>query len=104
VPLNSNTVAAQKIDIVVGNLLRAGVALSAAVVFVRGVIYLVRHGAETPNYHVFRGEPPDLRAFSGIVRDALALRGRGIIQLGLVLLIAMPVARVAFLTYALSPG
>jgi uncharacterized membrane protein len=33
---------------------------------------------------------------SGIVRDALTLRGRGIIQLGLLLLIATPVARVAF--------
>lgn len=101
-PLNSNTVAAQKMEIVVGNLLRAGVALSAAVVFVGGVIYLVRHGAEIPNYHIFRGELADLRALSGIVRDALALRGRGIIQLGLVLLIATPVARVAFLIYAFA--
>jgi uncharacterized membrane protein len=30
------------------------------------------------------------------LRDAIALRGRGIIQLGLLLLIATPVARVAF--------
>jgi len=102
VPSNSNTLSTQKIDIVVGNLLRAGVALSAAVVFVGGVIYLVRHGAETPNYHIFRGEPADLRALSGIVRDASALRGRGMIQLGLVLLIATPVARVAFLIYAFA--
>jgi uncharacterized membrane protein len=101
VPSNSNTVAAtQKMDIIVGNLLRAGVALSAAVVFVGGVIYLVRHGAETRNYHIFRGEPADLSALSGIVRNALAFRARGIIQLGLVLLIATPVARVAFLIYA----
>lgn len=99
-PSNSNTVAAQKMDIIVGNLLRAGVALSAAVVFVGGVIYLVRHGAQTPNYHIFRGEPADLSALSGIVRDAFAFRGRGMIQLGLVLLIATPVARVAFLIYA----
>jgi uncharacterized membrane protein len=89
-------------DIIVGNLLRAGVALSAAVVFVGGIIYLVRHGAETPNYHIFRGEPADLRTLSGILHDALALRGRGIIQLGLVLLIATPVARVAFLIYAFA--
>jgi uncharacterized membrane protein len=42
------------------------------------------------------GEPVDLRSVSGIVRDALALRERGLIQLGLLLLIATPVARVAF--------
>jgi uncharacterized membrane protein len=33
---------------------------------------------------------------SGIVQDFLALQGRGIIQLGLLLLIATPIARVAF--------
>jgi len=45
---------------------------------------------------MFRGEPTDLRSVRGILRDALALRGRGIIQLGLLFLIATPVARVAF--------
>jgi uncharacterized membrane protein len=102
VPTNSNALPAQKLDIIVGNLLRAGVVVSAAVVFAGGVIYLVRHGAETPNYHIFRGEPAGLRALSGILQDALALRGRGIIQFGLVLLIATPVARVAFLIYAFA--
>ncbi len=45
---------------------------------------------------VFRGEPSDLRSVGSILRDALALRGRGIIQLGLLVLIATPVARVGF--------
>jgi uncharacterized membrane protein len=48
------------------------------------------------DFRVFRGEPADLRDVRGIIRDTLALRGRGIIQLGLLLLIATPVARVAF--------
>ena len=101
-PANSNTLTAQQMDIIVGNLLRAGVALSAAVVFVGGVIFLVRHGAETPHYNIFRGEPADLRTLSGILHDALTFRAAGIIQLGLVLLIATPVARVAFLVYAFA--
>jgi uncharacterized membrane protein len=42
------------------------------------------------------GEPTDLRTVSGIVEDALAFQGRGLIQLGLLLLIATPIARVAF--------
>jgi uncharacterized membrane protein len=42
------------------------------------------------------GEPTDLLTLSGIVKDALAFRGRGLIQLGLLLLIATPIARVAF--------
>lgn len=50
----------------------------------------------TTAYHVFRGEPGDLRLVRGIVSDALELRGRGLIQLGLLLLIATPIARVVF--------
>jgi uncharacterized membrane protein len=87
-------------DVVVGNLLRAGVILSAAVVFAGGMIYLVRHGVEAPSYHVFRGEPADLRNLRGILQDAFLLRGRGVIQLGLLLLMATPVARVAYLVFA----
>jgi uncharacterized membrane protein len=85
----------QRIENMVGNLLRAGVSVSAFVVFVGGVIYLIRHGRSPADYRVFRGEPSDLKSLSGIVREALGFRGRGIIQLGLLLLIATPVVRVA---------
>jgi len=90
----------EKLDAIVGNLLRTGVAFSALVVFAGGTIYLVRHGREMPNYGVFRGEPADLRTVRGILEDAVAGHGRGIIQLGLLMLIATPVSRVAFLVYA----
>ena len=86
----------KNIEEIVGTLLRVGVSLSAFVVSIGAVIYLARHGREPANYRVFHGEPSDLRSLSGIVRDAFHLRGRGIIQLGLLLLIATPVARVAF--------
>jgi uncharacterized membrane protein len=43
-----------------------------------------------------------LRTLRGIVRAALGLHPRGIIQLGLVLLIATPVARVAFSVFAFA--
>lgn len=83
-------------DIVIGNLLRSGLLLSALTVSVGAVIYLVRHGHSPTEYRIFRGEPSDLLSVRGILRDALALRGKGIIQLGLLFLIATPVARVAF--------
>lgn len=101
-PLNSGRLSDEKMDLVVGNLLRTGVALSGAIVFTGGLIFLIRHGIETPDYRVFRGEPADLRSFRGIFQEALALRGRGIVQLGLLLLIATPVARVAYLVYAFA--
>jgi len=86
----------QNVEVWIGNLLRVGVTLAAAVVLFGGGIYLASHGRVAPQYHVFRGEPADLRTISGIVKDALAFQGRGLIQLGLLLLIATPVARVAF--------
>jgi len=86
----------QKIELALGNLLRAGVLLAGFVVFCGGCIYLLRHGSAPADYHIFRGEPSDYRTVTGIIQDALSLRGRGIIQFGLLLLIATPIARVAF--------
>jgi uncharacterized membrane protein len=102
VPSKSGPLSNEQLDIVVSRLLRTGVALSAAIVFVGGSMFLVRHGLEMPDYRVFRGEPADLRSVRGIFHDALALRGRAVIQLGLLLLIATPVARVAYLVFAFA--
>lgn len=82
-------------DALLGHVLRAGVLLAAAVVVGGGIVY-VSHGVAAPHYGVFRGEPGDLRSVGGIVADAMALNGRGIVQLGVLLLIATPIARVAF--------
>ena len=92
----------QNVEEWIGNLLRAGVTLAAAVVLFGACVYLARHGHEMPQYHVFVGAPTDLRSISGIMKDALAFKGRGIIQFGLLLLIATPVARVAFSVVAFA--
>ncbi len=42
------------------------------------------------------GEPADLRSVSGIMKSAISFHTRGLIQLGVRLLIATPVARVVF--------
>ena len=92
----------QGIENLLGNLLRSGVFLAAFVVSMGAAVYLVRHGLEPVNYRIFRGEPAYLRQLRGIVRDSLVPRGRGIIQFGLLLLIATPVARVAFSVFAFA--
>lgn len=92
----------QQVEVIIGNLLRAGVILAAGIVLAGGVIYIVRHASEIPHYGVFRGEPEDLRALSGILRSVLSFHGRGIVQLGLLVLLATPVARVAFSVVAFA--
>src|SRR5689334_20890446 len=86
----------QQVEQFLGNLLRAGVLLAALVVLAGGVLYLVVYGENEPDYRIFRGEPSYLRSLPGIVADALALDSQGVIQLGVVLLIATPIARVIF--------
>jgi uncharacterized membrane protein len=86
----------RKMETLIGWLLRAGVLSSALIVFTGGIIFLAGNGRSPVNYRVFQGEPADLRTLEGVLRDVIALRGKGIIQLGLLVLIATPVARVAF--------
>jgi uncharacterized membrane protein len=90
----------QHMDQIMAVLLRTGVLLAAGLVFIGGIIFLVRHPQPTTNYRVFQGEPEESRTISGILREAGQLRGRGLIQLGLLLLIATPVARVLFSVFA----
>lgn len=85
-----------RMEQIIGNLLRAGVVLAAAVVFVGGVMYLVQHGSAAPDYHTFHAVPENLRSLPGIMQEAMALQSRGIIQFGLLLLVLTPVSRVAF--------
>jgi len=89
-------------EAIIGNLLRAGVFISAALVLIGGVVYLRRDGAARPHYGAFQGEPEDLLNVSGILHSAMSLHGRGIIQLGLLILIATPVARVVFSVIAFA--
>jgi uncharacterized membrane protein len=61
-----------------------------------GVAVLVQHGARVASYGTFTGETAEFTSIGGIVRGVLALDSRAVVQLGLVLLIATPVARVVF--------
>jgi len=101
---NPENLAAQdkRVDEIIGTLLRTGVILAATVVFIGAIFYLARYGSTPAHYAVFRGEPGDLNHVFAIIRDALAGHPRGIIQLGILLLIATPVARVIFTVFAFA--
>lgn len=104
--MNSNTSGQHSADYqaeqTIGILLRTGVILAATVVLIGGIIFLVRYGGTSPNYRVFHGEPSDLTHVSGILHQLGGLHSRAIIQFGLLLLIATPVARVAFSVWAFA--
>jgi uncharacterized membrane protein len=85
----------QKLEVAIGRLLQAGVLLAAAVVLVGGVLYLHRDTGPRPDYSHFTGVAEALRSPSAIAGNALHGDPQSIIQLGLLLLIATPIARVA---------
>jgi uncharacterized membrane protein len=92
----------QRIEIIIGTLLRTGVILAAAVVLFGGVLYVARHAHEIPNYRTFHREPENLKSPREIVHGVVRMSAPAIIQLGLLLLIATPVARVAFSAVAFA--
>ena len=93
--------AEQRMDEWMGRLLQAGVMLAAALVLAGGIVYLLRHPMPM-NYRQFNGEPASLKTIRGILGEAKSLHGRGLIQLGLLVLIATPVARVVYSVVAFA--
>jgi uncharacterized membrane protein len=92
----------EQVEIIIGVMLRVGVILSSVLVAGGGIWYLCQSGAGAPAYDSFHGAPAALRTMSGIARGAAALDPKSWIQLGLLALIATPVARVLFSVVAFA--
>ena len=92
----------QRMERFIGGMLRVGVLLSFALVSAGVALYLAGHAGDSPGFQVFRGEPRALRGVVGIAHEARALEGAGVIQLGLLVLVATPVARVAFSVFGFA--
>jgi uncharacterized membrane protein len=92
----------QQLDQALGNLLRAGVVLAASVTLLGGIAYVAAFWDTRSDHHTLQEQSEHLRKPVGIVRCALTLDARCVIQFGLLLLIATPVARVAFTVFAFT--
>lgn len=92
----------KRTELVIGRLLQCGVLLAAIVVLSGGVMYMIRDGEPAAHYRIFNGEREDLRTVTGVLHDLPLLRWRAVIQFGLLLLIATPIARVLFSVFAFA--
>ena len=90
----------KKVELFIGMFLRVGVITAACVVVIGGILYLPSMGGQNPHFAVWNGEPLQLRSIGGVVTAALSLRGDAVIQLGILLLIAIPILRVAVSLFA----
>lgn len=80
----------------IGRLLQAGVVIAAVVVLVGAVLLFVSQGHMPASFSEFQGEPRTLNSAHRALLAALHGDRLAIVQVGLVLLILTPVARVAF--------
>ncbi|GAA4327923.1 DUF1634 domain-containing protein [Mucilaginibacter gynuensis] len=85
-------------QLIIGRILRIGVFASIAIAFLGGIVYIARHGQETVDYTHFKGVPDFVSHIPTLIHGVFTLRGRAIIQTGIILLIATPVIRVLFST------
>lgn len=92
----------RRIEIVLAQLLRAGVLSAALVVIAGAVLYLGAHPRAHVDYRTFHAESEQLRGVHGVLDAALQGHAMGIMQLGLLLLIATPIARVVFSVFAFA--
>ncbi|TWI94786.1 putative membrane protein [Mucilaginibacter frigoritolerans] len=87
----------QDIEQLIGLQLRYGVVIASLIVLVGGILYLYISGsALLPHYEQFAGEKARFITGAEIWQGALNLNPKGIIELGVVILIATPVLRILF--------
>ena len=82
------------LEIEIATMLRVGVVLSALLVGAGGVLYLRGKGMIIPDYAHFHATATPLRSVGGVLRGVAGFDPASIIQLGILALIATPVARV----------
>lgn len=94
----------QKLEYLLSKLLMYGVLIASFVVLSGGILYLINHGLDIAEYQVFIGTQSQFHSPTGVVNAALAGSSQGIIQLGLLILIAVPILRViiSLLTFLLE--
>lgn len=90
-------------ELFIGKLLRYGVMIACGITLFGAIVYLYQnHGASMQHYkpipdgEPFPGAAYYLRELSTIIPRAFSLDGAAIIQLGVCVLIATPILRVAF--------
>lgn len=95
--------AERDMELFIGKLLRYGVMLACGITLFGAIVYLyqnhgisIEHYKPTPDDMPFPGTEYYLRELSTIIPRVLSFDGAAIIQLGVCVLIATPILRVAF--------
>jgi uncharacterized membrane protein len=81
----------------IGLQLRFGVLFSSFIVLAGGILYLIQSGnMSLPHYQLFIGEKAGLTTGREIWHGVTGMQAKGIIQFGVMVLIATPILRILF--------
>jgi uncharacterized membrane protein len=85
-----------RMELIMGWLLQVGVLLASIVVLIGGILYLYTYRASPVDLRQFPSEPVAFRNTAALFRDTRRGDPGAIIEIGILLLIATPIARVIF--------
>ena len=91
-----------EMEIAVSRLLRAGVTLAGVVVLVGVVLHLLHAYGAQPDYRHFHGVPSPADKVTPILRGVMRGDPGSIVRLGILILIATPILRVAYCLYGFA--
>jgi uncharacterized membrane protein len=91
-----------KMELAISRMLRVGVSLAALVVLVGAIMYLWQAHGVRPDYRHFHGVPSPADRFGPVIDGIRHRDSRSIIHLGILLLVATPIMRVAFCVYSFA--
>ena len=86
----------ERVEKILGTLLQSGVFISGLVVLAGGILYILRYGHDAVHYESFVAERERVRSLRDVASSAIHGDARAMVECGLLLLIATPVARVVF--------
>ncbi len=92
----------ERMEQLMGLLLRFGVVLASTVVLAGGAFYLQDHAGQQVSYRTFVAHPLSLRHPGGLLRGMAKGDAAAIIEVGILLLVATPIARVVFAVVAFA--
>jgi uncharacterized membrane protein len=94
---SKKSLADHDIEQLIGLQLRYGVIAASLIVFIGGLVYLKQYGSlAIPAYHQFTGTKAGFTSFGAILTGLKNINAKGIIQFGVLVLIATPILRIAF--------
>lgn len=80
--------------LMISKVIIGAVLVAAVITGIGGIMHLWLHGHEIVSYQMFQGEPKPYTSFFGIWQTAFSFSAKGIMQLGLLLLVLGQIVRV----------